>query len=146
VGVDVPNATIMIIEDADRFGLAQLHQLRGRVGRGEQPGEVYLFADPKSADAKERMAAIVATTDGFELAEYDLRQRGEGHILGDRQSGLPALRLASVLTDADIILQAREDAAVIIAADPHLKFAENIPLQREVKRTFAAAWQWVSSG
>jgi len=146
VGVDVPNATIMIIEDADRFGLAQLHQLRGRVGRGEQPGEVYHFADPKSADAKERMAAIVATTDGFELAEYDLRQRGEGHILGDRQSGLPALRLASVLTDADIILQAREDAAVIIAADPHLKSAENIPLQREVKRTFAAAWQWVSSG
>jgi ATP-dependent DNA helicase RecG len=146
VGVDVPNATIMIIEDADRFGLAQLHQLRGRVGRGEHPGEVYLFADPRSADSKERMHAIVATTDGFELAEYDLRLRGEGHILGDRQSGLPALRLASVLTDTDIILQAREDASALIEADPHLKSAENRPLLREVRRTFSAAWQWVSSG
>jgi ATP-dependent DNA helicase RecG len=146
VGVDVANATVMIIEDADRFGLAQLHQLRGRVGRGEHPGEVYLFADPRSVEAKERMAAIVSTTDGFELAEYDLRLRGEGHILGDRQSGLPALRLASVLTDTDIILQAREDASALIEADPHLQSAENLPLLREVRRTFSAAWQWVSSG
>ena len=146
VGVDVPNATIMIVEDADRFGLAQLHQLRGRVGRGEHPGEVYLFADPRSQDAKDRMQAILSTSDGFELAEYDLRLRGEGHILGDRQHGLPALRLASVITDADIILQAREDASAIIAEDPHLATDAYRPLLREVKRTFSAAWQWVSSG
>jgi ATP-dependent DNA helicase RecG len=146
VGVDVPNATIMIVENAERFGLAQLHQLRGRVGRGEHPGEVYLFADPKSDEGRERMQAIAATSDGFELAEYDLRLRGEGHILGDRQSGLPALRLASVLTDADLIVQARADAQSLIAADPHLTDHINAPLLREVRRTFAAAWTWVSSG
>ena len=146
VGVDVPNATVMIVEDADRFGLAQLHQLRGRVGRGAHPGEVYLFADPKAADGKERMKAIVSTSDGFELAEYDLRQRGEGHILGDRQHGMPALRLASVLNDGDLIELARTDARAIIEADPHLKRPECGPLLREVQRVYREAWEWVSSG
>ncbi len=107
VGVDVPNATIMIVEDADRFGLAQLHQLRGRVGRGEHPGEIYLFADPRGQEGRDRMNALVSTSDGFELAEHDLRLRGEGQILGDRQHGLPALRLASVLTDGQLIEVAR---------------------------------------
>jgi ATP-dependent DNA helicase RecG len=146
VGVDVPNATVMIVENAERFGLAQLHQLRGRVGRGEAPGEVYLFADPKSQEGKSRMEAIASTSDGFELAEYDLRLRGEGHILGDRQHGLPALRLASVLTDADLIALAREDARALVEADPHLASPVDAALLREVKRTFAAAWTWVSSG
>jgi ATP-dependent DNA helicase RecG len=146
VGVDVPNATVMIVENADRFGLAQLHQLRGRVGRGEAPGEVYLFADSKSAEGKARMEAIASTSDGFELAEYDLRLRGEGHILGDRQHGLPALRLASVLTDVELIALARDDARTLVDADPHLSAPENAPLLREVRRTFAAAWTWVSSG
>jgi ATP-dependent DNA helicase RecG len=146
VGVDVPNATVMIVEDAERFGLAQLHQLRGRIGRGEHPGTFLLFADPKTTEGRERMAAIEATNDGFELAEYDLRLRGEGHILGDRQHGLPALRLASVLTDAPLIEQARKDAAQLIESDPHLSRPEHQPLLREVKRTFAAAWEWVSSG
>ena len=146
VGVDVANASIMIVENADRFGLAQLHQLRGRVGRGEVPGEVYLFADAKSDEGRSRMQAIAATSDGFELAEYDLKLRGEGQILGDRQHGLPALRLASVLTDTDLIVLARDDARAIIEADPHLSEAANAPLGREVRRTFAAAWAWVSSG
>ena len=146
VGVDVPNAAIMIVEDADRFGLAQLHQLRGRVGRGEVPGEVYLFADPKSEEGRSRMQAVAATSDGFELAEYDLKLRGEGQILGDRQHGLPALRLASVLADGELITLAREDAREIIDRDPHLTDAEHAPLGREVRRTFAAAWAWVSSG
>lgn len=146
VGVDVPNATVMIVENADRFGLAQLHQLRGRVGRGEHPGEVFLFADPKTTDGRARMEAIVSTTDGFELAELDLRIRGEGHILGDRQHGLPALRLASVLTDGELIELARNDATALVDADPHLKTEENRPLLREVRRTFDAAWTWVSSG
>jgi len=146
VGVDVPNATIMIVENADRFGLAQLHQLRGRVGRGEHPGEIYLFADPKTPDGKDRMQAIASTTDGFELAEQDLRLRGEGHILGDRQHGMPALRLASVLTDGELIELARADAADIVEADPHLKSAENGPLLREVQRVYREAWKWVSSG
>jgi ATP-dependent DNA helicase RecG len=136
----------MIVEDAERFGLAQLHQLRGRIGRGEHPGSFLLFADPKTTDGRERMDAIVATNDGFELAEYDLRLRGEGHILGDRQHGLPALRLASVLTDGPLIEQARRDAIALVESDPHLSRPEHVPLRRAVRRTFDAAWQWVSSG
>ncbi|NTU70339.1 MAG: ATP-dependent DNA helicase RecG [Coriobacteriia bacterium] len=146
VGIDVPNATVMIIEDADRFGLAQLHQLRGRVGRGEEPGEVYLLADPRSAEGKERMQAIASTEDGFALAEHDLRLRGEGHILGDRQHGLPALRLASVLDHAELIAQARADAVEIIDSDPHLTSPEHRPLLAETKRVYREAWKWVSSG
>ncbi len=146
VGIDVPNATVMIVEDADRFGLAQLHQLRGRVGRGEHGGEVFLFADPKSDEGRSRMEAIAMTSDGFKLAELDLKLRGEGHILGDRQHGLPALRLASVLTDSELIEQTRSDARMLIEADPHLTTPINRPLLREVRRTFRTAWQWVSSG
>jgi len=146
VGVDVPNATVMIVENADRFGLAQLHQLRGRVGRGEHPGEVYLFSNARSRESRERMDALVATSDGFELAEFDLRLRGEGQVLGDRQHGLPALRLASVLTDAELIDLARRDARVLVEGDPHLSHPEHGPLLDEVKRAFSAAWEWVSSG
>ena len=102
VGVDVPNATVMIVEDADRFGLAQLHQLRGRVGRGEHGGEVLLFADPKTDEGRSRMKAITSTADGFDLAEQDLRLRGEGQVLGERQHGLPELRLASIVRDAEL--------------------------------------------
>lgn len=146
VGVDVPNATVMIIEDADRFGLAQLHQLRGRVGRGEHPGEVWLVADPRSAESRERLAALLETTDGFELAERDLRLRGEGQVLGDRQHGLAGLRIASLIEDLSVVEAARSDAFRIVARDPHLRRPEHGPLLREVKRVYASAWQWVSSG
>jgi len=146
VGIDVPNATVMIIEDADRFGLAQLHQLRGRVGRGDHPGLVMLFADPKTAEGKARMQAIVSTEDGFALAEEDLVLRGEGQLLGDRQHGLPELRLASLVTDRDLLDIARSDAAALVLADPHLERPEHGPLADEVKRRFGAAWTWVSSG
>jgi len=146
VGVDVPNATVMIIEDADRFGLAQLHQLRGRVGRGDHPGQVWLVADPRSAESKDRLAALLETTDGFELAERDLRLRGEGQVLGDRQHGLAGLRIASLIDDLDVVEMARSDAFAIVAQDPHLRRPEHGPLLREVKRTYAAAWEWVSSG
>jgi ATP-dependent DNA helicase RecG len=146
VGIDVPNATIMLIEDAERFGLAQLHQLRGRVGRGEHCGEVLLFADPKSSESRERMNAIVATEDGFELAEYDMRLRGEGQLLGERQHGLPELKIASLLDDLDLLGRAREDALAIVDADPHLSDPRHGPLLDEVVRRFGAAWKWVSSG
>lgn len=146
VGVDVPNATVMIIEDADRFGLAQLHQLRGRVGRGGQQGEVWLVADPKSAEARERLSVLVQTSDGFELAEKDLELRGEGTVLGDRQHGLPDLMVASLIHDLDLVELARKDAYALIVADPHLDLPEHQALQREVKRTFSAAWEWVSAG
>jgi len=146
VGVDVANATIMIIENAERFGLAQLHQLRGRVGRGDVVGEVFLLADAKSPEGRERMEAIASTNDGFQLAEIDLRLRGEGQVLGDRQHGLPALRLTSVVTDGDLIALARADAQQLVGVDPHLSLPEHGPLLRELKRTYAAAWEWVSSG
>jgi len=146
VGVDVPNATVMIIEDADRFGLAQLHQLRGRVGRGAHGGEVLLFADPKTDEGRSRMQAITSTADGFDLAELDLRLRGEGQVLGERQHGLPELRLASIIRDADLVEAAREDAHDIVAADPHLHDARNAPLMVAVRRSYGRDWEWVSSG
>lgn len=146
VGVDVPNATVMIVEDAERFGLAQLHQLRGRVGRGEHAGEVLLFADPKTDEGRKRMQAIISTTDGFTLAEEDLRLRGEGQVLGLRQHGLPELRIASVLGDAELLGAARADAAAIVAADPALRRAEHAPLGTYVRHQFGRDWQWVSSG
>jgi len=146
VGVDVPRATVMIVEDADRFGLAQLHQLRGRVGRGTEPGEVLLFADPKSADARARMDAIVSTNDGFELAELDLKLRGEGEVLGDRQSGLPGLRLASLATDTELLECSRADAQDIIASDPDLAAPHHRPLRADVERRVGAVWEWVSAG
>jgi len=146
VGVDVPNATVMIVEDAERFGLAQLHQLRGRVGRGEHPAEVILFADPKTEEGRARMEAIVSTDDGFELAEYDLRLRGEGQILGERQHGMPELRLASLAEDADLLEKARQDARELVRNDPHLEAPEHGLLPLELERRFASAWTWVSSG
>ena len=146
VGVDVPNATVMIIEDAERFGLAQLHQLRGRVGRGTHGGEVLLFADPKTDEGRSRMNAITSTADGFDLAEQDLRLRGEGQVLGERQHGLPELRLASIIRDTDLVEAAREDAHDIVAVDPHLHDARNAPLMVAVRRSYGRDWEWVSSG
>jgi ATP-dependent DNA helicase RecG len=146
VGVDVPNATVMIVEDADRFGLAQLHQLRGRVGRAQHPGEVWLVSESRSKEARERLAVLERTSDGFELAEQDLRARGEGRILGDRQHGLPDLKVSNLIEDLEIVEMARQDAYAIIDADPHLTQPENAALMHEVKRIFSAAWDWVSSG
>jgi ATP-dependent DNA helicase RecG len=146
VGVDVPNATVMIIEDADRFGLAQLHQLRGRVGRGEHGGEVLLFSDPKTDEARSRMKAITSTADGFELAEQDLRLRGEGQVLGERQHGLPELRLASVVRDGDLVEEARADARAMLSCDSHLEDPRHAPLLRAARHSFGRDWEWVSSG
>jgi ATP-dependent DNA helicase RecG len=146
VGVDVPNATVMIVENADRFGLAQLHQLRGRVGRGGHGGEVLLFADPKTDEGRRRMDAFVSTSDGFELAELDLRLRGEGQLLGERQHGLPELRLASVVQDIDLVEASRADAGAIVAADPRLRDPRHAPLLEATRRTFGRDWEWVSSG
>lgn len=146
VGIDVPNATVMIVEDADRFGLAQLHQLRGRVGRGAHPGIVFLFADPRTDEGRRRMRAIASTDDGFRLAEEDLLLRGEGQVLGERQSGLPELRVASLISDDDLLQAARADAAAIVAADPRLRQAAHVPLGAHVREAFGREWRWVSSG
>ncbi len=146
VGVDVPNATVMIIEDAERFGLAQLHQLRGRVGRGEHRGEVLLFAEPGSAESRARMEAIVRSHDGFALAEEDLRLRGAGQLLGIAQHGLPELGVASLVDDADLLETARLDAFGLVEEDPSLTLPSNAALSVEVRRRFAQVRERVQSG
>ncbi len=133
VGVDVPNATVMIVEDADRFGLAQLHQLRGRVGRGERPGEVHLVSSTKSEKALERLAAMKNTEDGFELASYDLSLRREGDILGNRQHGASLLKLVNVVRDGGLIEAAHADAEAILEEDPDLESAQYKALAREAR-------------
>jgi len=146
VGVDVPNATVMIVENAERFGLAQLHQLRGRVGRGGAGAEVLLFADAKTADARARMQAFVSTNDGFELAEKDLLLRGEGQLLGERQHGLPELRIASIARDGGLIDEARADAQRIVETDAHLKDPRHVLLREEMRRSYGRDWEWVRAG
>jgi ATP-dependent DNA helicase RecG len=120
VGVDVPNATVMIVEDADRFGIAQLHQLRGRVGRGAEASYCYLLGEATTPESAERLAALERTTDGFELAEIDLDIRGEGTVLGTRQKGRSDLKLASLRQDREWVARAREVAFAIVDADPTL--------------------------
>ena len=136
VGVDVPNATVMIVEDADRFGLAQLHQLRGRVGRGEKPAEVHLVSASKSEAALARLAAMERTDDGFELASFDLSLRREGDILGNRQHGASALKLVNVVRDGKIVEAAHADALALLEEDPELDLPEHRALAREVRRAF----------
>jgi len=141
VGIDVPNATVIVIEDADRFGLSQLHQLRGRVGRGRHPGTCLLLADPSSPDAVARLEAMVATTDGFRLAEEDLRIRGQGTVFGTRQSGLADLRIADILVDAELLVAARREAFALVAADPAL--TRHPELAAEVKALLGEAVEWL---
>jgi ATP-dependent DNA helicase RecG len=120
VGIDVPNATVMVIEDAQRFGLSQLHQLRGRVGRGKHPGVCLLLADPTTTEGEERLTAMVGTNDGFRLAEEDLRIRGQGTVFGTRQSGVKDLKLADILADFEMLTVARRDAFALVDSDPVL--------------------------
>jgi ATP-dependent DNA helicase RecG len=134
VGVDVPNATIMIVQEADRFGLAQLHQLRGRVGRGSEQSYCLLVSRPKDEltdSARARLDALVATTDGFELAEADLEIRGEGQLLGTRQSGLSDLAFTRLSADRQLLERAREIASGLLDYEG--------PLDDEVERVFADA-------
>lgn len=134
VGVDVPNATMMLIEDADRFGLSQLHQLRGRIGRGQHKSMCVLMADPKTEEGKSRIQVMTKTQNGFEIAEHDLNLRGPGEFYGTRQSGMPDFRLANLVTDVDVIQQAREAAWEIVNADPHLEWDEHAVLKRALER------------
>lgn len=117
VGIDIPNATVMIIEHAERFGLSQLHQLRGRIGRGGEQAHCFLLADAKSPEAKARLKALIDSTDGFYLAEVDLQLRGPGDFCGTRQSGLPSFRVADIIRDEKILCEAREAAFGLIAED-----------------------------
>ncbi len=126
VGVDVPNASIMVIEHAERFGLSQLHQLRGRVGRGDRQSYCFLMTGFKrSAEAVERLTAMAGTNDGFEISEIDLKIRGAGDIFGTRQSGMPALKIANLTTDVELVAQAREAAFALVKSDPKLKHPDH---------------------
>ena len=133
VGIDIPNATVMLIEGAERFGLSQLHQLRGRIGRGGFASQCILLSDNPSADARERMGIIERTSDGFDLAEEDLRLRGPGDYIGTRQSGFADLVIAS-LTDADLMAMARAEATDLIAEDPGLTDHGHEALGQELDR------------
>ena len=130
VGVDVPNATLMTIEGGERFGLAQLHQLRGRISRGKFPGYCSVFADPQSEESQQRLQAFVSTTDGFRLAEVDFQLRGPGELFGTRQHGLPPFRIADLIRDAAILEEARGDARGLVTADPGLSLPEHALLRR----------------
>ena len=121
VGVDVPNATVMLIEHAERFGLSQLHQLRGRVGRGAAQSYCLLMSSSKSLDAQERLKVLEQSQDGFFISEMDMRFRGPGQVLGTRQSGVPDLTLASLVEDEDILMLARQAAEKVIEMDSTLE-------------------------
>ena len=136
VGVDIPNASVMLVQNADRFGLAQLHQLRGRVGRGSHHSFCIFLADPTSEEGKERMKVIAATSDGFKIAEEDLRFRGPGDFYGSRQSGLPDLRVADLIRDRRVLERAREAARELTARDAWLATLECQSLKDEVLRCF----------
>ena len=137
VGVDIPNANLMVIENADRFGLSQLHQLRGRIGRGQHKSWCVLVSDSKNETSRERLKIMVKTSDGFAISEEDLRLRGPGDVFGNRQHGLPETHIADLGADVNVLVAAQEEAERLMAQDPRL---EGHPLLREhVERMIAKA-------
>lgn len=136
VGVDVPNATIMVIENSDRFGLSQLHQLRGRVGRGQYKSSCILITDNVTDEVRERLRVLSKTSDGFKISEEDLKLRGPGDFFGSRQHGLPDLKIADMSQDLDVLKAAQETARKILAADPKLESRENSCLKEQVEKLF----------
>lgn len=139
VGVDIPNATLMVIEGGERFGLAQLHQLRGRISRGGHQGFCCVFATPQTDDGSKRLDAFIKTTDGFKLAEIDFELRGPGDLFGTRQHGLPPLRIADMVRDGAVVEEARRDAIALIKADPDLKDPAYDRLKRQVLQRYGEA-------
>lgn len=132
VGIDVPNATMIIIQHAERFGLSQLHQLRGRIGRSTLASSCYLIANPKTDSGKKRIQAMIETTDGFKIAEYDLLIRGPGDMLGTRQAGLPDFKLADIIKDEKVLIAARKMAFSILKKDPILAAKEHYWMKKEL--------------
>lgn len=138
VGVDVPNAVIMVIENAERFGLSQLHQLRGRIGRGQYKSTCILITDAKNDTAQRRMKVMETTTDGFKIADEDLRLRGPGEFFGSRQHGLPEMKIADMLEDRGTLEETQRAAKEIVARDPELSSPESTALKNEIQRLFDA--------
>ena len=137
VGIDVPNATLMVIENAERFGLSQLHQLRGRVGRGEHQSACYLLATPKGDDSFQRILAMTRTNNGFKIAEADLNIRGPGEFFGTRQSGVPNFKIANIIHDATLLEMAKQEAELLVKADREL----NAPTHQVLKRMLQKHWR-----
>lgn len=144
VGVDIPNASVMVIESAERFGLSQLHQLRGRVGRGAEQSYCILLSPEKiSAEARKRLEIMVSTNDGFEISEADLQIRGPGDIEGTQQSGMPFdLKIADIARDGMIVEYVRRIAEEIIVKDPDLDSSENQILKAELTRLYQTGRSW----
>ena len=156
VGIDIPNATAMIIEHAERFGLSQLHQLRGRIGRGIHQSYCILMTDDKHLDerkiqtredasAYQRLKLFTSTTDGFKIAEYDLMLRGPGEFFGTKQSGLPPLRLADLIRDRDIIVQARKSAFRVAEQDPHLRDSQHAGIREVLKKNYKESFEFLQA-
>jgi ATP-dependent DNA helicase RecG len=143
VGIDIPNATVMMVENADRFGLSQLHQLRGRVGRGENPSHCLFMFEGDTEESQQRMRAIGGIEDGFRLAEADLEIRGEGSLFGTRQSGMPDLRVARLIRDFKLLKQARADAFALVENDPGLAEPGHQLLRLEVTSRFHDNLEWL---
>ena len=146
VGIDVPNATIMVIENAERFGLAQLHQLRGRVGRGQHKSACYIIGAPKGDDAVARIKIMTRTNDGFEIAEADLNIRGPGEFFGTRQSGLPDFKIANLIKDAPLLEVAKAEARQLVKADPSLSQPKHQLLKRMLQTYWKENLEMVSIG
>ena len=138
VGVDVPNANLMVVENAERFGLSQLHQLRGRVGRGTAKSWCILLSDSDSEDTRRRLKVLTETNDGFKISEEDLRLRGPGDFFGQRQHGLPTLKAADLSCDMRLLDEAQSAASTLLDADPTLSEPAHTPLHRRIDRLFAA--------
>lgn len=137
VGIDVPNATLMVIENAERFGLSQLHQLRGRVGRGAHQSACYLVASPRGNDSYQRIQAMIRTNNGFQIAEADLNIRGPGEFFGTRQSGIPNFKIANIIHDTTLLEAAKKEAELLIKADPQL----DAPVHQLLKRMLQKHWR-----
>lgn len=146
VGVDVPNANIMLVEHAERFGLAQLHQLRGRIGRGPYKSFCILQGDPKTKDAWKRLKVMEETTDGFKIAEEDLKIRGMGNLLGKEQSGFPALKVGDPLGDSDILQAARQEAFTIVSKDPQMRDSAYNALRQRAQALYESVGSFVKVG
>jgi len=147
VGVDVPNATVIVIEHAERFGLSQLHQLRGRVGRGNQDSFcILLTPGGVSEEARARLQAVVGTTDGFKIAEQDLRLRGPGEFFGTRQHGIPELRIADLITDTPLLYLAQREAFALVEEDPGLRLPEHVPLKAKIQGAYSRKWGLIAIG
>ncbi len=142
VGIDIPFSTVMVVEDADRFGLSQLHQLRGRLSRGEGPNYCVLMTEDPTEEAQERLAAMKATDDGFRIAEEDLRIRGQGTVFGTKQAGMTDLRLADILRDTDLLVAARRDAFAMVDQDPGLRAHPEIA--EEVRLLLGEDVEWLT--